>query len=360
MSIETPRIPHLPGIQALRGVAALLVALGHIYVMETKTGPDSLLGAWSVYGAVGVDLFFVISGFIMVHVTRDNARGSRAAGAFLVRRAARIYPLYWLVSLAVLLVYIVRPDAVFSAYTLEPNLIKSFLLWPDYRDPLLAVGWTLIYEMMFYVIFALSLLLARRRTGLFLGLWAAFIIIAQFALMDVDISKRPVLTLITSPLIFEFILGAALALCLPKLRKDTRMGSPLIIAGASLGILAVTVLSINGDAILGNFALRTPVFAGPCGLIVLGLAARDRAGARVPKFMQALGDWSYSIYLTHILTLSVMSLLWRKFASDGLLDNAIMIPVLMAGSIAAGAATYYLAERPLIRLAKSILKPAPK
>jgi len=90
MSIETPRVTHLPGIQ------------------------------WSYYGGTGVDLFFVISGFIMVHVTRNTARGPAGAGHFLLRRISRIYPLYWLVSAALLAVYLYRPEFVSADKRDEP------------------------------------------------------------------------------------------------------------------------------------------------------------------------------------------------------------------------------------------------
>ncbi len=348
MSIETPpRAAHLPGIQALRGLAAMLVVLSHIYSMEIKHSPDQLLGAWSVYGGIGVDLFFVISGFIMVHVTRNIARGPASAGTFLLRRAGRIYPLYWLVTLAVLAVYLYKPEIVFSGIDRRPEIINSLTLWPHYRPPLLAVGWTLSFEVMFYIVFAVALLFPRRYLKWYLALWAAVILIAQVPLWSVWLAPRPLPALISAPITLEFILGAALALWLPKLTVSAAQGRTLVIIGVLTGAFAVTVLSLNDEQILNSFAVRTAIFAGPAGLIVFGTAALDQSGRAVSKALQALGDWSYSIYLTHILTLSVLGQIWKIFARPGLTDNITMLIVFTAATIITGGIVYKLVERPL-------------
>ena len=95
-------------VQALRGVAAFLVMLAHLYDSELKYSPDQLLGRWTIYGNAGVDLFFLISGFIMVYVTSNRDRGVKPAFEFLFSRACRIYPLYWIVTLAVFAVALIR------------------------------------------------------------------------------------------------------------------------------------------------------------------------------------------------------------------------------------------------------------
>ena len=355
MSIATPRPAHLPGIQALRGLAAMMVVLTHIYSMELKYSPDQLLGAWSYYGGLGVDLFFVISGFIMVHVTRDLQTGADASGLFLLRRVLRIYPLYWVVSFAVLAVYLYRPEMVFSGIDSAPDLVKSFTLWPDSRPPLLAIGWTLTFEMMFYLVFALSLLLPRRFLPIFLGLWAAVIITAQIPLRAGMFPPSPALGLLFSPMSLEFILGAALGLYLLKADMTAAQSIRLIVIGALAGIFAAGILSLNDEWVLDNFAVRAAVFAGPAALIVFGIAARDRAGRPVSKALQTLGDWSYAIYLTHILTLAVIGALWKNFASPAIWDNLLMLPIFLTGSIAIGGAAYILIERPLIGALKAAL-----
>lgn len=355
MSIETPRISYLPGIQALRGIAAVMVIFMHTYSMEQKYSPDQWLGAWTYYGGLGVDIFFVISGFIMVHVTRNYTPGPRTSLIFLLRRSARLYPLYWVVSLALLALYALRPEMVFSGIDRAPNLLKSFTLWPDYRPPLLAIGWTLTFEMMFYVIFAFALLLAPKRLGLFLAVWAIFIIAAQIPPVRNLLGREPLIALLTSVMCLEFILGAALALWLPRMAVTTGQAWVLIVFGAVAGLLSAGVLSVQGDYILDNYVLRVALFAGPAGLIVFGIAALDMNKRRVSKILQALGDWSYSIYLTHILTLAILAKAWQLFAVPGRLDNVVMVAVLIISSISVGALTHILIEKPIMRAAKAAL-----
>jgi len=141
-----------------------MVMLSHLFIIEQKYSQDQILPNVLNFGMAGVDIFFVISGFIMVYVTHKwTAGAAKHIPEFLSSRALRIYPLYWIVSLPLLGLYLLRPDLVFSASVWnEPNLLKSFLLWPDVAYPLLEIGWTLIHEMSFYLIFALILIAPRR------------------------------------------------------------------------------------------------------------------------------------------------------------------------------------------------------
>jgi len=142
VTVESPPaikgpIKRLDHIQALRGIAALMVVVSHLLIIERKYSVDQILGDWAIYGMAGVDLFFVISGFIMVYVMWDRPRGPKAAGEFLWGRASRIYPLYWVVSLVLFALWLVRPDMVFSSIDAPPDIVKSFALFPDDREPMI-------------------------------------------------------------------------------------------------------------------------------------------------------------------------------------------------------------------------------
>src|ERR1700757_1478274 len=133
-------------IQTARAIAANLVIFSHLFLVQARYTAGTVLPAFTLYGIAGVDLFFVISGFIMVAV----AGRDRGPIEFLWRRVTRIYPTYWLVSLAVLATALLAPTLVNSSITTPISLWRSFLLIPDRTFPLLAVGWTLVYEMYFY------------------------------------------------------------------------------------------------------------------------------------------------------------------------------------------------------------------
>jgi exopolysaccharide production protein ExoZ len=132
-------------IQAARGFAANLVVLSHLSIVEAKYTTGDVLPAFAFYGIAGVDLFFVLSGFIMVAVAGHYT----GPIDFLWRRFTRIYPTYWLVSLPVLALAIVAPAFVNSLIQTPIALWRSFLLIPDRTPPLLAVGWTLVHEIVF-------------------------------------------------------------------------------------------------------------------------------------------------------------------------------------------------------------------
>jgi peptidoglycan/LPS O-acetylase OafA/YrhL len=168
----------LDGVQTLRGVAAVVVALFHFSVLERAFyGPDFLLTGFSGYGRAGVDLFFVISGFIMVLVPGQTRSGAQSAWEFLVKRAVRIYPPYWVVTLAVIAIWWLS-GGFLMAFLIgkNPNWIASLTLWPQDRYPILLVGWTLIHEMYFYLVFAALLFAPIAWRPRLLALWALIVL----------------------------------------------------------------------------------------------------------------------------------------------------------------------------------------
>ena len=155
----------LYGVQFLRFVAALAVVVYHANLVSIKFIPGTLLpGADAILelGASGVHVFFVISGFIMVH-TATGKSGWKEAVAFWLRRATRIYPIYWIIALSYLTLY----GLFFSGYTLSISAaIRALLLVPGWETLIIGPAWTLSYEVFFYICFGASLLF---RPGL--SLW---------------------------------------------------------------------------------------------------------------------------------------------------------------------------------------------
>ena len=347
MSIETPQHrQHLGNIQALRGVAALLVVIAHLYIIEQKYSPDALLNSFAKFGTVGVDLFFVISGFIMVHVAIGFKRGIGASAEFLFARMTRIYPLYWLISLPLLVIYLWRPDLVFSSYATAPNFLKSFLLFPDTRIPLLGVGWTLIHEMGFYLVFAFALLLKSKWLTPFLCVWFGALIIGQQLGYD---KFGPVLTILFSPLSFEFIAGAFSGILFHKYNGAFARIS--LILAAIFWILPIILLGLSVQGMTEIPYDRAVYFALPCALTVYGLASIK---FKLPACSQTLGDWSYALYLTHVLSLTVMGRIWHRFTQHGLLDNVFALILIVIGSIFVAGCVHKLAEQPMLNFTKKV------
>ena len=348
MSIETPPVAHrLHNIQALRGIAALLVALSHLFIIEQKYSQDQVLGTWIELGMVGVDLFFVISGFIMVHVAWSFRRGLRAVGEFIFARVTRIYPLYWLVTLMTFVVWLWRPEIVFSSMSGQPDMLKSILLVPDDRLPFFAIGWTLIHEMFFYFIFALALFFSPKFMLPFLGIWA--IVLGAGILNGLD-AKSPLLEILFNPLSYEFLLGAFAAWLLKM------YNAPLAKTALALGVVtSITCLVLaldRHDGMPATFSDRALLFSVPCTLIVYGLSAIEIHGRVLSAALSKLGDWSYSLYLTHIMSLSLLGRVWRKVEQPGIWDNIIVMIIMPTFAIFVSYLCYRFAEQPMLNMAK--------
>jgi peptidoglycan/LPS O-acetylase OafA/YrhL len=341
MAIATPS--HLAQIQSLRGVAALLVMVSHLVQIEARSVSRPILPDSFTYGMLGVDLFFVISGFIMVFVTRDWVKPGRI-GEFLFSRAARIYPLYWIVSLALFAVWIIRPELVFSSSPNQPNLLNSVLLFPSYAYPLLEVGWTLVYEMGFYFVFALLLLLPARARPIGLCLWG---VIVALGLAFGWQSTHAVMFHLINPLTFEFLGGAAMGLAFLRWEGSRTWGWGLVIVGG----LSLALWFVIGGATFEDGWPRVIRFTAPSAALVLGAALLDRHGISPFKPLATLGDWSYSLYLTHLLSLVLVSKIWRAL---GLELTPLFLILAVSFAILVSGLTYRIIEAPLHTGARKI------
>ena len=216
----------LQSVQALRGIAALLVVVYHARALELEalvqagSSEPALIGGFFASGFAGVDLFFVISGFIMVWVTQDLRSGPIASADFLFARVTRVYPVWWAAA-ALGLLYMVLSGGIAlidpSGVAIKPGtpeyqyLLKSFLLIPQADYPVLLIGWTLIHEIYFYLVFALLLQLPRRFLPFALLGWGVLIVAASLLGLSLPIAQN-VLTLAAHPMTMEFIFGAAVGL----------------------------------------------------------------------------------------------------------------------------------------------------
>jgi exopolysaccharide production protein ExoZ len=319
-------------IQYLRGIAALGELLYHA---------SQRAGAAFGAGAAGVDVFFVISGFIMWTVSARRAAGP---GDFLLRRAGRIAPLYWTVTLLVVGLDLLKPS-VFPNLRLDaPHVIQSLLFLP-HRDPtgeiapVIVPGWTLNYEAFFYVVFAATLLLPMGRRA-----WALTAALGGLCLIGLFLphGRWAAVDTYCDPLVLEFVAGAWLA----KAAAAGRLGgagAAWTAIGAGLAILAlvaVTGADVRGWARLLYWGL-------PALLIVWGALSLE-GGGQVPVFapLKLMGDASYSIYLAHGLALS---LVFRLIGGLNL-PFAAQLALAAPFAVLAGLACYVLVERPLLAL----------
>jgi exopolysaccharide production protein ExoZ len=242
----------------------------------------------------------------------------------------------------------VRPEWVYASHlTGEPDLVASFLLLPSTQMPLHAVGWTLIHEFWFYLVFGLLLVLPRQALGLALGGWAAAVVAGALLLPD---PASPWLDLARHPLTLEFLAGAGAGL----LAARGWFPAPLVMVRVGLVLLVFGLFAGGSEAgrLFAGEWWRVLVFALPCTLLVWGLVGLERQGFwRAPGALVRLGDWSYALYLLHVPVFAAVGRMIAPVSGPSLLDSAVFLPLALGLAIAVSAAAHRLYERPLIRLA---------
>ena len=349
------RITH---IQALRAVAILLVIFRHILVFQS--GVKGATGQWRdvfMVGDAGVDVFFVISGFVMVEATRAMFRRRHAVYDFFSRRVTRIYPVYWAYLSVLVVVYSVNPS-VFNRIALggRIDIGSSYLLLPAKQSPLLGQAWSLIHEMYFYTVFALLLLAPRRWLPVGLAAWGGAIVAAHIGASH-HLLTVPPLAIMTHPLTFEFIAGCVIALVFERIRPH-RGGWIAFGAGAlMLGVIGIVngahlhqaVWEIPNDRIL--------LFGIPGALMVYGaVVAELRSGPSMPSIMTTVGNASYSTYLGHVMVIGGLMKIWPGDPPLQALAPAIVLAAIMiACSLIAGELSYRFMERPMMRATTKFL-----
>ena len=335
-------------IQALRGIAVLLVVLFHLTKIEGKYGHgNTVLPGLLAIGMSGVDLFFVISGFVMVTITRGWFQKTGAVRSFLYHRATRIYPAYWFYSLLVLVVFLVKPEMVNSSAGGQVNIPESFLLLPQERLPLLAVGWTLIHEIYFYLIFALLMVFPERRLSSLIVIWGVGVV----GIGLLPLSEIPVIQLATNPLTLEFVAGCLIAR-LYFLRKFSS-GWPCLVLALVWWLVGYGVHIELGYGLEPNNWWRVLLFGAPATLSVYALVNMEReTGRTLPGWIVLIGDAAFSIYLSHVLVISTLGRIWGGLAIAGSGVNIIALLIMLLFAIIIGIASYRLLERPLLRFTR--------
>lgn len=336
----------LYSIQFLRGIAALLVVLTHSLFASLAYGNDNsfLMNYYNFgeFGGVGVDIFFVISGFIMAYVTRnDNVTLKK----FAFDRAIRVIPLYWFFLTVMLCIFLFLPTAFKNNELVLWNVVASYLFLPSYKfdgsiSPLLGVGWTLNYEMFYYFFFAAFLSVNREKRFVFVSM--SFVglsilgIIFQF--------KSPILFVFTNPIILEFCLGMFLFnLYNHKLLCNRAIS--IVVLVIALFIFYLTIIY----GIPSKFDIyRVFVFGLPSFLLMYSLISLEVLGLKFSSIICFIGKISFSLYLSHYFVVRLMSKVFEQLNIFKLLRyDDISTFIIILFSIVFGGLVYFVIENPL-------------
>jgi exopolysaccharide production protein ExoZ len=344
-------------IQHLRGIAALMVVAFHL--LQPARG--IVFPAWTSFaGAAGVDIFFVISGFI-IYVSQNAETpqgGAKAAADFARRRAARILPMYWLFTTVLVALHLtvhlnadlsLQPAHVWKSLLLVPHFSPSA---PDRIEPLLVPGWTLQYELFFYALFALGVWFLNRRRVFWMSAMLVGLVTAGALLHPagaVGISY-------TSPRLLEFLAGVLLGVAA---RTKPALFPTWGWIGAPVGFGLLLATDFAGPA-WGSFWREAWGWGPPAVLVVFAALCLDlNRRALVAPLLKTLGDASYSIYLTHLITLGVVRQGWRLVVhpSPDPMVFFVFCTLAFLAATAAGVGVYQLVERPLLRRMSGLLAP---
>ena len=304
---------------------------------------------------MALDVFFLISGFLFVVITDEKSRPAR----FFIDRVLRIVPLYWLLTLfSFFLIYSGVLAGILNPVRLALGVIagdwsflfQSLLFFPGPSpfepdlNPLIPQGWTLNYEMMFYVLFAASLWLPRKFV-----VPANTAMAATIVLMGVSLDGGPAFRFWTSPIIFEFVFGLWVGVAWQRMWDFRLLFLGLFIAWVPIAVVSVLYFA--------DWPFSPDRIASPFGLILVlalfvFLVALDRRGDGLPEFkpMRLIGDAGYSIYLFHFIPIVLADCL----------DDVMVVPaaayflIVVGGGFAGGFACYFWIERPIARYLRKL------
>ncbi len=311
----------LPWVQALRAFAALSVAFVHIAHDDINNGGDPA----GIFKAItkffpwdaGVDIFFVISGFVIVHASTSLFTSKTGPAVFLRRRLARIVPLYWIMTTAFLAVLLFGRAQIHGDIGGPAYLAASYLFipWPrpdGVLQPAFGLGWTLNYEMFFYLVFTPFLLLPKRMAAIGAGCLLAAIVASR-----PDLAGVPALRFWSDPVIIEFLFGMAIALMLSQ-----NITLPL---AARVLLIVIAIAAFHHDA--AGHGVRPIIYGLPAAAFVAAAALCPIPAAinRAEAWLVRLGDASYAMYLVHPFVMRASTVLWHKFHAGNELTGTIYL-----------------------------------
>jgi peptidoglycan/LPS O-acetylase OafA/YrhL len=350
----------LQSIQALRAFAALCVVVFHSGLALSHPGIPAL--AWLTThvikrGYVGVDMFFVISGFIIAWVAILGPKGPEPPGEFLIKRVFRMGPPYWLMS--VLHSAWLNPVSTSALLTSLAFMPLANADAPYLGYPALYVGWSLNYEAFFYALCALGLLLFGRRalwlvalalftTTIIVPFWHSGVVHRDPAALYTWAS--PVQAMAANPLVLEFLLGAGLAWLYAAHRQRL---TPTIARGlAAIGVAAFII------SVLAPIPKFDALGRGlPAGALLAGLVAMEHCGKlRVPRTAVWLGELSFALYLVHPSVIEATHRLAGVLPPEWIGAQLMLFAVNLALTLAIAMMLHRYVERPSIALGRRLVE----
>ena len=333
----------LNGIEVARGVAALLVVFYHISRLFEQNFGFFPLSKFTEIGHSGVDFFFVLSGFIIYFIHRKDIGHKSQLKSYILKRLVRIFPLFWVVFLLhlALIPFVASTDFP----TISSGLLQLLLFPIDKKELVIGVSWTLQYEMLFYLLFAL--LIFNRVIGRAVFIFWFLILVVQF--IGVHNFSIP---LVSSAFCFQFMAGIVAAyvvstVSIQHLKKFFYVG---------ISILLITWWAELSN-LLNGFGKNSRLLYGIAfSLVVIGVVAIENGkNMEYPKIWLILGKSSYSIYLTHLLFGGVYYKILDLIEVLAVLPALISLVIVVLLTVVSGVIFSHIVELPVTRYLRSKL-----
>lgn len=314
-------------LQAGRGIAACLVALFHIngLVSSPQYWNEKILSGVFAFGHAGVEFFFVLSGFIMTLVHQKDIGKTNKIYNYAIKRVARIYPLYLLVTFAIFFLYIATDNP-------RSQLIyNSIFLIGARAESVLAVGWTLFHEIAFYIVFGI-LILNRKLGAVVFCAWMITCALAPWTKPNEYYFQI---------ININFLFGILAGLYFSKLRIPRFVMMVSIFCFIAIGMEEIYIKAVDPE-------FRSIMYGLASAFGIAAAVSAEKAGTiSSPYAVRLLGDASYSLYLVHYPVIAIVAQIWR---SSPVKDLPVLIAfvALLTAALAAGLITHVIVERPIV------------
>ena len=336
-------------LQYGRGIAALLVVLFHADGMTLDyLGEYGFAGAFRA-GHSGVEFFFLLSGFIIYNVHRTDI-GAPKVGNYLMKRAIRVLPMFWMTIIPLGLVMLLIPSLGADRELTVPLFLADDLLIPRNGVLTFPPAWTLQHEVIFYLVFATIILAPRWGVVLFAVWQAACLVALLFGLIPQDyllpISK------LFGFYNFGFLFGLAIGIAYH--RFDFQSMRPLLVGGGLLALIGLVICFAgersSGTDFFPSPAIATLIYFALYGALLVAFLSMPRQGNLVLNTtLGALGAASYALYLMHEPVISVLTKIFGAFSFDGLLGSTGFSLAEVTVAVIAAVIVSAIIERPVTR-----------
>ena len=342
---STPRkiTPKFTSLEAGRAFAALMVVLFHC----NETGRDAKYFGYEALpffrgGYSGVEYFFVLSGFVMVVAHRKDLVSHSGTARFLWKRFQRLYPTLWVVVGVLIIAMVAVPALQWAGRLSTGDIVAAVTVIPYPRERVLSVEWTLRYEIVFYLLFAICI--RWRRTGVVI--WLAW---CGIGLASIWLVPRGILGFFVAP--YPLIFAAGMIVGFVFQRMSSRIAAISVMVGGIAYLMWLTRLFVP-TAVPDKLPVDALSFGAGAVLILAGLASLEHLGkVTAPRFLSFLGAASYSIYLIHYPAMSILMKVAMKLRTRGLPDY-VAIALILAASVGAGILFHLIVEKRLLKITK--------